>query len=181
MKLGEIKMFDIFITIRRYRILQALLYIVMGLFLVTNPNAFFKSVIYLLSSYFIFFGLIGFIQSYKTGLKQLSPTSIGFIIIGISILVFSSPLVKLANILLGIFIVLNGLSKLKEGHDIRKKIVNDGLPIMIYGGILMLVGVVILFNPFSTWLLLIKVVGVVLIVMGILDFIGYFRYRNISF
>ncbi len=109
-------MTNIFKTFQRYRLLQAILYIVMGIFLLTNPNGFFKGIIYLLSGYFIFFGLIGIIQNKDDSFKNLPPASIGFIVIGLAILVFVTPLLKLMNIVLGIFIALNGITKIKENE-----------------------------------------------------------------
>lgn len=165
-------------TIRKYQLLQALIYVLMGIFLITNPKLFFKSVIYLLSGYFLILGGLGLFQQRKEENDEKSFFPITFLILGVAVLIFASPIVKIANVILGLFILVNGIGKAIDGYRIKQVIINEGLPLIIYGVILSIAGIVILFNPFSTWLLTIKFIGIMLLVMGILDFIGYFRYRN---
>lgn len=169
---------NILMTIRRYQLLQALIYVLMGIFLMTNPKLFFKSVIYLLSAYFLILGGIGLYQQRNEENDEKSFFPLTFLILGIAVLIFASPIVKIANIILGLFILMNGIGKVTDGYRIKKVIINEGLPLIVYGIILAIVGLVILFNPFSTWLFTIKFIGIMLFVMGIMDVIGYFRYRN---
>ncbi|MGX7199106.1 DUF308 domain-containing protein [Enterococcus nangangensis] len=166
--------------LRKYQWLQALVYMLVGIFLLIRPMAFFKGVTYLIGGYFIVMGLIGIFQRPQdtTAARRVSASEVIMIIIGLCIILFTGTLISLVNVLFGIFILANGISKLLSGLDLRKQVINAGMSLIIYGVLLVIVGLVIIINPFSTLLFLFQMIGLVLLLMGIFDLVGYFGFKK---
>ncbi len=150
---------------RRLQRFQGILYVVIGLFLLINPSEFFQLVSYILGFYFIFLGIMGFLQV-KRNSGSLFPNVI-LILIGLGILVLLSPLVKFASVIFGLFVFFSGLEKLLQGLRIRQRIINDGSTLIIMGIVLGLLGLIIIFNPFQSFLLLFRVAGLIFLLVGL--------------
>lgn len=174
---------NFFQHLQKYTLLQALFYSVLGIILLIHPQDVFNFILYGLGAYCVVLGVLGIFQERKvqnTFQASYVPHLL-LILLGILVVIFTPTLIKLVNIVFGIFILANGLGKVFEGLDLRKRVINAGTPLIIYGGILAVVGFVVFFNPFSTFLLLFQVIGFILLVMGIFDLLGYFglkKYQN---
>lgn len=166
--------------LQKYALLQALFYGILGIVLLVHPQDVFNFILYGLGAYCVLMGLLGLLQERKVQntFQASYVPSLLLILLGILIVIFTPTLIKLVNIVSGIFILANGLGKIFEGLDLRKKVINAGTSLIIYGGLLAIVGLVIFFNPFATFLLLFQIIGFVLLVMGIFDLLGYFGFKK---
>jgi uncharacterized membrane protein HdeD (DUF308 family) len=91
--------------------------------------------------------------------------------------VFAKPLIAFIPIITGITLIILGISEIIDAFSRRQFINVVPLPMIIYGIILILIGIVLTFNPFTTVLVLLQFFGAILIVNAIMDFIGMWRWK----
>ena len=171
----------IFRQFQRYTFLQAILYFITGGLALLFPQQFTKGVIYLIAAYVAFLGITNLLSALKekrqynvTGLQFY--LGIFFLIAALGILVLAKPLLTLTTILLGIFILINGVMRVMQAIDFKNH--NQAfLSWIIYGLILVIVGLILMFNAISS---IMTLIGSVLIFMGISEMIGYFQLRNLN-
>ncbi|WP_071131732.1 HdeD family acid-resistance protein [Enterococcus timonensis] len=167
-------------ALRKYQLLQAFVYIVLGIFLLINPDSFFKIMIYLLGGYFIVMGLLGLISEIRTKMPNRSSVVLQVLLMltGVLVIIFLPTLIGLMNVIFGLFIFAHGIGKIFDGLNLRKEVINTGRSIILYGALLAILGLVILFNPFATTLFLFQITGLILIITGLIDLVSYFGLRK---
>ena len=105
------------------------------------------------------------------------------IVIGIIYIVLAAFIAKvlmsIIPILLGIIIAVNGIIKLQYSLEIKKNIPDSRWQPMLLAAIIMLVvGVVILCNPFKTNNLIIRIIGGILVFESIFDLAASYKYSK---
>ena len=105
------------------------------------------------------------------------------IVIGILYIVFAAliarVLMSIIPILLGIIIAVNGIIKLQYSLEIKKNIPDSRWQLMLLAAVIMLVvGVVILLNPFKTNNLIIRIIGGILVFESIFDLAVSYKYSK---
>lgn len=166
---------------QRYTFLRAFIYFITGILALVYPQDFTKWVIYLIAFYVAFLGILNILSALKekrhsnqTGVEIY--LGIFFIIASIAILALAKPLLTLATIILGIMILGNGVLRISQAFNF-KKMNQPFLPWIIYGGILIIIGLVLMFNAIASMMAL---VGSVLLFMGVSEMIGYFQLRKLK-
>lgn len=171
----------LFRQFQRYTFLQAILYFITGCLALLYPHQFTKGVIYLIAAYIAFLGISNLFQAFREkrefniiGLQFY--LGIFFLIASLAILVLSKPLLTLTTILLGVFILVNGVMRVMQAIDFKKN--NQAfLPWILYGFVLIIIGLILMFNAISS---IMTLIGSVLIFMGISELIGYFQLRKLK-
>jgi len=88
--------------------------------------------------------------------------------------VLAKPIVSIIPIFFGILFIIYGLIKLIQKPD--RRIVNKpSLPRKLFYLLILLAGILLIFNPFKTVLLVAQIAGAVIILMGIEEGISFFR------
>lgn len=105
------------------------------------------------------------------------------IVIGIIYIVLAAFIAKvlmsIIPIFLGIIIVLNGIIKLQYALEIKKNTPDSGWRFILLTAVIMLVvGVVILCNPFKTNNLIIRIIGGILVFESIFDLAVSCKYSK---
>ena len=78
---------------------------------------------------------------------------------------------------MGLFILISGITQLVQELQLKK----DGVARtgwFVFSILLMIVGALLLFNPFRSVLLVFQIFGGVLVVLGISRLVDFFRLRN---
>ncbi|EHL98000.1 hypothetical protein HMPREF9103_01742 [Lentilactobacillus parafarraginis F0439] len=175
-------MYNFFNSVRQYVWLNGLLYLIFGLFFLFDPRQTLSAFIWLFAAFFVIFGIINLIASLRvhsqTGIYDVG-LSIGIfqLILAVLILVFAKPLLAFIPIITGVTLIILGISEIIDAFSRRQFINVVPLPMIIYGIILILIGIVLTFNPFTTVLVLLQFFGAILIVNAIMDFIGMWRWK----
>ena len=147
-----------------------------GIAIVINPTAVFNFVGYLITAYFVLLGLINLFEAYKTSKNGC---------LGIwtfqcncfsdfrtdRVLICISNRFDLTNFL-GLMILANGAFQLFISLNTKSK------GWSLYSLILLIGGLILLFNPFQSLMVLFQIFGGILIFMGISEIINYFKVRN---
>lgn len=157
-----------------------------GLFLV-YPGTAQKTLANIIAIAFVIMG-VAKILSYFGKPKQdaygyMEYKSKSVIVIGIIYIVLAAFIAKvlmsIIPILLGSIIALNGIIKLQYSLEIKKNIPDSRWQPMLLAAVIMLVvGVVILFNPFKTNNLIIRIIGGILVFESIFDLAASYKYSK---
>ncbi len=102
-------------------------------------------------------------------------SGIVFLIIALIVLVFASAIVSILPIILGLVIIANGLFELFFGLNTKSK------GWSLYSVLLLIGGLILLFNPFKSLMFLFQIFGAILIFMGISEIVSFFRVRKMYF
>lgn len=168
--------------LNQFTLLKLVLSLLFGLFLIIQPQIVLQSIIYLLGGYLLLMGTITIINGLRLRENQslwnyALLTATIYFVSALAVLLLTKPLLKFLPIILGLFIIVNGISKL-SGKKTTIKEVNPQykLPSKIYGCLIILAGCFLLFNPFSSILLLLRAFGGLLIFMGGTEL--FFLFKN---
>ncbi|MBO0462176.1 DUF308 domain-containing protein [Enterococcus sp. DIV1298c] len=162
---------------QRYAFLRAAIYIIAGIAIVISPTAVFNFVGYLITAYFVLLGLINLFEAYKnkqkTGVWGFGLFSaIAFLVFALIVFLFASAIVSILPILLGLMILANGAFQLFISLNTKSK------GWSIYSVVLLIGGLILLFNPFKSLMVLFQIFGGILIFMGISEIINYSKVRK---
>lgn len=103
---------------------------------------------------------------------------LGLLVAALVVFVLFQLLVSFVPLMLGILLVLYGINAIASARA-RKQYVNVSVvPSIAYGVLVTLVGIVLMFNPFGAILLTLRIVGGVMLVMGICEVLDGMRGRR---
>ncbi|EMF0149330.1 DUF308 domain-containing protein [Enterococcus hirae] len=162
---------------QRYALLRSAIYIIAGLAIVINPTAVFHFIGYLITAYFVLLGILNLLEANKNR-KQTSAwgfgliSGIAFFILALIVWVFAAAIVSLLPVILGLVIILKSLFQLFVGLNTRSK------GWSAYSILLLIGGLILLFNPFKSVMILFQLFGGLLIFMGISEIITYFKVNK---
>lgn len=173
-------MTSLFKTIQQHALLRGIVYLLLGVAILLNPGYVFSVFVYLIAGYNAVLGIISLISGKKNQQSSQTRIAIFYFVMALIIFLFAKPLVSILPIFLGIIIVVSGGMKISQSLNIKKYVNVSYLPMLIYGVVLVIAGLFILFNPFKGVLVLFQFFGVVLVFSGISELIGYFKYKNMK-
>ena len=155
-------------------IIFSLIFIVTGIFLLIKPETAINVVCYVLGIILVLWGVVSVIQFFsdKNSSNYLSLNFIfgSFVFIfGIIILIKPTIVASIVPLLLGVWMVINGVTKLSYALSIYRETKNI---LSILGSIFIIVfGITLIFNPFEGAKGLIQIIGIALIVYSVLDLV----------
>lgn len=162
---------------QRYALLRSVIYIIAGLAIIINPTAVFHFIGYLITAYFVLLGILNLLEANKNR-KQTGSWGFGlisgivFFILALIVWVFAAAIVSILPVILGIVIILKSLFQLFVGLNTRSK------GWSAYSILLLIGGLILLFNPFKSVMVLFQLFGGLLIFMGISEIISYFKVNK---
>lgn len=102
-----------------------------------------------------------------------------YAVLGVVIILVPSSVVEFITICLGIYMIVNGASKVNYALWLKRGNEDSWLITLATGILVAIVGVLVIFNPFAS-LTLTKLAGAFLIITGILDFMNTILFKNRS-
>ena len=102
-----------------------------------------------------------------------------YAVLGVVIILVPSSVVEFITICLGIYMIVNGASKVNYALWLKRCNEDSWLITLATGILVAIVGVLVIFNPFAS-LTLTKLAGAFLIITGILDFMDTILFKNRS-
>ena len=95
--------------------------------------------------------------------------------------IFAKAIVSFLPIMLGILIVLNGLMQLSNASGGIKEVnPRYRISIYVYCGLLVAAGILLIFNPFKTVLVVFRIFGGILVFMGISELAHFFLQKKVN-
>lgn len=166
-----------------YSLLTALLTIIMGIVLLLLPNATNKVVGIIVGIIFLIEGINSVYKYFhREGAKLYNLNLIFgvlYALLGVVIILYPFTVVEFVTVCLGIYMIINGASKVNYALWLKKGNEESWLITLATGILIAIVGILVIFNPFAS-LTLTKLAGAFLIITGILDFMVTILFRNRS-
>lgn len=166
-----------------YNILIAVITVIIGLVLFFLPNTSNKIVGVIIGIIFLLSGLNSIYKYFHRDGAKLYSLNIFFgilyTILGVVIILYPFTVVEFVTICLGLYIVINSASKINYALWLKKGNEDSWLITLATGILLLVIGLLVIFNPFAT-LTLTKLAGVFLIITGILDFMDTILFKKRS-
>lgn len=155
--------------IKAIQILQAAGYILLGLFLVLKPDTSVWAICYGCGVIAAAYGLLHVLQCRKGKAKGELILGVIFIALGVFCLITPQTVVSFLPFLLGVVLMLDGISKIQRALDLRVLDAIGWGKLLTIGILLMIVGVALLFNPFGAVKMTMVFFGACLLIDGALD------------
>jgi uncharacterized membrane protein HdeD (DUF308 family) len=165
---------------------KAIILIIVGLVLLIFPTATLTTLIFIMGLYWLIDGIVSTYNALK--IRKINPNwkweiSIGLlsIIAGIVVLLkpFSSTILTTSFLMwfLGLVAIINGVSGLVAGIRIQKQ--HTGEKSMIWGGVFSIVlGIILISSPFTSALVIIKIIGAFALFAGLITMALAFRIKK---
>lgn len=164
-------------------LVTSIIFVIVGLFLFIKPDATISIISYMIGAVLLFLGLIN-IYKYFSSDNKINMFSFDLAygvllsIAGLFLIIDTSIFAKVINVILGIWIIVNSITKFQYGFAL-KKVKNRDWPYTILVSLLSFIwGVVLLINPFESALTITQIIGIFIIVYAVLDIIDNFIIRK---
>ncbi|MFV0558321.1 MAG: HdeD family acid-resistance protein [Enterococcus sp.] len=169
-------------TLQQNRLVRGVFYALIGVLILLNPEPFFNTIVYIVAAYFGVMGALNLLAAFKTkrtnGYYSSSMASgITWLIAAVIVLVFAKFIVSIIPFFLGVIVLIIGIRQFIQELNLRK-VGTSSLGWFIFSILTIVVGGVLVFNPFGSVLLIFQIFGGVLIFLAISEFIAIFQKRN---
>ena len=155
-----------------FSIIAAIITIIIGAVLLFLPNLSNKVVGIITGIIFILFGIITAYKYLKRdGAKIYSLNlvfAILYLILGLVIIIFPFSVIEFITVCLGLFLVVNGATKINYGLWLKRGSSKAWLVTLVAGILLVILGIMIVFNPFTAYALT-QITGAFLIISGVIN------------
>lgn len=161
----------------------SILFVIVGLFLFIKPDTTISIISYVIGGSLLISGVFSI---YKYFSNELISNAFDFnliygvllIIAGMFLVVKPNALATLFPIILGIWIIINSVTKFQYALVLRKARNNDWGYTTLISILTLIWGIVLLYNPFAASLAITQTIGVFIIVYAVLDIIDNFIIRK---
>lgn len=164
-----------------YSILTSILSIIIGLVLMFLPAVSNKVVGIIVGIVFLAFGINSVYKYFhRDGAKIYSLNLIFgvlYSILGIVIIIYPFSVMNFVTVCLGLFIIVNGISKINYGMWLKRGNEESWLVTLVTGAFLVTIGIMLVFNPFTA-LTLTQIAGAFLIITGVLNLSDTILFKN---
>lgn len=156
----------------------SVIFIIIGFILAKYPESAIKTVCYIIGSVSLLFGIIKiliYLKKKNRGFAAAFDLSGGIVSCGVGIFLLVSPetVISIIPILVGIIILFHSVLKIKNAIDLSKVGYNNWWSMLVIAFITAILGVLIIVNPFNTVATLIRAIGIIFIIDGILSLSSY--------
>ena len=164
-------------------LLTSIVFVIIGLFLFIKPDTTLSVISYVIGSILIISGISsGYRYFSEKGVLSIFSFDLVYgvllLISGIFLVVRPDLLSVLFPIILGIWIIINSIIKFQYALVLKKIKNEDFIYTTLISFLTLIWGIVLLYNPFKTALLVTQTIGVFIIVYAVLDIIDNFIIRK---
>lgn len=170
-------------TVQTNAIVQAVLFMVLGLVLMFVPDITLVTIVYLLAAIFAVSGLVSIFAYMREGspsYKMSGALTTGIFLIVVALVMFAFPaaVAGFFSMLLGAVLILCGVANMVRSAGLREFGGNAWIAYTVLSLIVAIGGVVIIWNPFETTVVFVIVLGALLFVNGVSDLIVELSVRR---
>lgn len=172
-----------FNSIRSNLILQAIVLILFGAVLLAVPGITVLSIVYVSAFMIFIFGAFE-VVTYAKARRDIeegqsidrSPLIAGIIMLIVPFIMFILPqfIEGVVSILIGLLLVLSGALNCQRSFQIKRTGYNDWMISMVLSVVIIVLGVLLICNPFESAYLFIQIFGISLIFNGVADLLLLF-------
>lgn len=165
-------------------LITSIIYLLLGLFMIIFPEIVSNSISYVIGALILFFGLTKMISYFNLEYKNfftgfLLFISLAAIILGIYIIFAPETFISMIPFMIGLVIIVNGIQKISQAFYIKKFQETNVTPLFIYAAILIVLGVLLISNPFGAIQIVIRIIGIFLVIDSIEEYWTMKKYEKI--
>lgn len=161
------------------KFVSSLIYILMGLALIMKPSLVEGAFCYILAAAAILIGIVKLIAYMATKVEtRIAEDTNGFavgislILLGLFVLMKSTMFVLLVPFVLGFMITFKGIEGIQNVLNLKKFGFGYRKGVMAVSVIIVIFGIVVMVNPFSTLKVLLVMLGIGLLASGVFDLLA---------
>ena len=161
------------------KFVSSLIYILMGLALIMKPGLVDDAFCYILAAAAILIGIVKLIAYMATKVEtRIAEDTNGFavgislILLGLFVLMKSTMFVLLVPFVLGFMITFKGIEGIQNVLNLKKFGFGYRKGVMAVSVIIVIFGIVVMVNPFSTLKVLLVMLGIGLLASGVFDLLA---------
>lgn len=164
-------------------LVSSIIFVIVGLFLFIKPGTTISIISYVTGGVLLLMGLIS-VYKYFTSYSVINlfgfqlAYGVLLIIAGLFLVIDTSIFAKVINVILGIWIIVNSITKFQYGFVLKRSKNSDWLYTILVSLLSFIWGIVLLINPFSSALTITQIIGIFIIVYAVLDIIDNFIIRR---
>ncbi len=155
-----------------YSLITAILSIIVGLVLIFLPAVSNKVVGIIIGVIILAYGITAIYKYFHRDGAKIYTLNIVFgvlySILGVVIILYPYSVMSFVTVCLGLFVIINGATKINYGIWLKRGNEDSWLVTLVTGIFLVVLGIMLVFNPFSA-LTLTQISGAFLIIVGILN------------
>lgn len=170
---------NIFEKIRKDVVWSSIAYLIIGFILLIKPGTALVTIVHILALLAVVMGVVSLV----TYFKDKYSVGNGGVIKGIvyffiaAFLYFGAGfIISIVPFILGLLIVISGIVKLQEALDMMKYRADGSVTVLVIAILSLVLGILILINPFGTAELLFRIIGIALIYNGVSDLLTVFYF-----
>lgn len=158
-------------------ILMSLLYIGLGIFLLLGPGMALNIVCYALGGVVLACAAVQLVR-YFTAERELFQSQLTLIFglvclgLGVFLLIRSDIVVRILPVVFGLFVLFDSLGRVQNALELRRCGYSNWKVFLALALLSVVLGVVMILNPFATMELLVMAIGVILVVEGAINLLG---------
>lgn len=161
-------------AVRSNMLIQAIVFIVLGLFILFWPGVTVTTIVYLFGTIFAISGiasLVGYARQSSRSYHSPAVLTSGvfMVILALVVFIFPQAIASLFSLLLGIVLALCGVVSAVRALELRSLGGSSWIIGLVIGAVVAIGGIVIIANPFETTLMFIYVLGALMVVNGVGD------------
>lgn len=158
--------------------------ILFGLALVIWPNITMGFLLNLLGGVLIAIGVFHIVRYFTSDHRAAMfnfdlGLGITLAFLGLLVILLKGFLLSIVPAILGCILLITGFVKIQAAFDFKRMQVQRWYLEMIAAGISLVLGMLIIFNPFGTGMLLTRMIGVAILIEGIQDIISLRAYNRV--
>lgn len=163
-------------------IIFSIIFIILGAFLISMPDYAIKLVSYALGIIFIILGLVAVVDFFSDRDSQ-DFLNFNFVIgvfsliFGLIIMAKTEVIASIIPLLLGVWMLINGVIKLSYSLSLNNK--ENALISIIVSILIIILGILLIFNPFDGAQALVQILGIEIIVYSVLDLVECFSLKSV--
>ena len=156
-------------------IVESIIFAILGIILIANPEETVKVISYILGAGLIIVGIFQILNYIKmNGQSDLYNYHLIYgimtIVIGIITIIYSATIGSIFRIIIGIWIIIAGVTKFQLAFNLRG-IDSKWIVVLLSSIISIILGVLIILNPFSTVMTITVISGIILFITEICNLI----------
>lgn len=161
--------------------LTSLVILLFGVFIFLKPDMTVKTVSFLLGIILLISGLNNIVSAFnnKEKLNDLN-IAIGIIIIVASLVLFFNPTIiaSIIPLLIGIYMIISSAFKLQYLYSLKEVTNKWDTSVVVIAIITLILGVLLVFNPFGGVIAITKLIGIFLVIYAILDIVNNINIKK---
>lgn len=162
-------------------LLRSVLMLIVGIVLTLNPSIATSMIMTIASIALVVYGAFMVFGYFRSGVGESDGMlSRGLISITAALVCWIAPdaLLALVPILIGFVLMMSGVEELERAISLRRMSYPRWHLIMAFSVVILILGLLIVFNPFSSLMTLIRFIGVSMAVSAVLEIVGSLMYGD---